>query len=290
MTAREALDKLLAEGHTTFQTDDAGVRDEARRTGWSGPLRGPLQFDAGPPFPSVGAAIEALVPGVRVTAGPRVGVVGRVIRSALAGRTDTVEVVVHDTTEDGHFRLRYPDRADLFAEAVARAVDVAVAMHGRFGPAVGHVRLVAIDSGPQGFNTGHVAGVAAPTVGDVHLNASLCLPPEGRATSIDETTAHEFWHQVELGFNARRYRESIEFRRQLGAYFGVETLERAVDRPGAARDRLIAEVSAYAATNTLEATAEMARLWWTSRADPPPVARHFGEVVDRFFPTASSRR
>jgi hypothetical protein len=284
MNAREFLDSLRAEGHTSFQSEDARVRDEARRTGWSGSLRGPLHFDGSAALPSVPAAIEALVPGARVTPGARVGVVGRVIRTALAGRSDTVDVIVHDPNDGGRFTLRFPQHADLYVEAVARAVDTAIAMRLRFGRAVGHARLVAIDSGPQGFNTGHYAGVAVPTVGDVHLNASLFLAPEHRADRVDGTTAHEFWHQVELGFNARRYRESIDFRRALGAYFGVETLERVVDRPGPAQEQLMAEVSAYAATSALEATAEMARLWWTLGDDPPAVVQHFGAVVDRFFP------
>lgn len=43
------------------------------------------------------------------------------------------------------------------------------------------------------------------------------------------------------------------------------------------------EVSAYATTNPSEATAELFKLWWCTRDDPPPIARFFGELLERYF-------
>jgi hypothetical protein len=283
--------------------NDARQRDAARRAGWTGPLRGALREGGGdgqPWPPAVAEAVEALVPGARVAARP---MRRSLFRYAMSGMPDTAEVVVED--DRGRFKVRYPDRPELFVEELARVVDVAVGMRRRFGAAVGHVKLVTVDYGPQGFRTSHYAGVVRPNLGTVHLNASLFLPkgldgmeaareqrpsrnpPQpafGAYTRADLVTAHEFWHQVELAFEARYYRESVEFRRQLGAYFEVATLEQAVVEPGPAHDRLVAEVSAYAGTQAHEATAEMAALWWCTADDPPPVAHHFGEVVGRFFP------
>lgn len=279
---------------------DPRQRDEARRHGWTGPLRGELHEpdDGGSPWPGpVAAAVEALVPGVRVTprrSGRRGA--GRLFHHAMSGMPDTADLTVED--ERGRFTVRYPDRPELFVEELARSIDIAVSLRRRFGAALDHVSLVKIDYGPQGFRTARYAGVVMPNLGTVHLNASLMLPdgpqrppsktpphqPVGIYTRTDFVTAHEFWHQVELAFQARHYRDSIEFRRQVGAYFGVATIEQAVINPGEAHDRLVREVSAYAGTLPLEATAEMAALWWLTRDDPPPVAASFGQVVGRFFP------
>jgi len=312
--AREILATLVRDGVTKFQSSDPQLRDQARRSGWSGSLRGPLHLDdhdgASPPAPapaSVPETIARLVPVVTVTTKRgRSGGIGGLVRHALAGMSDTTEVVVHDGTGLRPFTVRYPDRPELFVEELARAVDVATGFRARFGAAIEHVRLIAFDHGQQGFKSAHYSGMAAPILGDVHLNASMFLPREraepaaagvdraaepsrprparapGIYTSTDRTTAHEFWHQLELAFTTRQYTASIEFRRQVGAYFGVETVEHVIQRGGPARDRLIGEVSAYAATNALEATAEMARLWWCG--NETPVAQHFGQVVDQFFP------
>ena len=109
---------------------------------------------------------------------------------------------------------------------------------------------------------------------------------------LDGVVAHELWHEMESSFMARRYRDSMEMRRQLGAYFDVDTLERAVlgGRPGSppawweAHRRLTTEVSAYAGTTIREATAEMFKQWWCRTGTPTGVVRRFGELVDEFLP------
>ena len=81
----------------------------------------------------------------------------------------------------------------------------------------------------------------------------------------------------------RRFRESIEFRRQLGRCFGVDTLEQVFD-PGHedARARLGYEVSGYATENRREATAELFTEWWHNPR-PRPAAAAFGALVDRYL-------
>ena len=111
-------------------------------------------------------------------------------------------------------------------------------------------------------------------------------------TVLDGVVAHELWHEMEAAFMARRYRDSIELRRQLGAYFDVDTLEHAVlgGRPGSppawrqAHHRLTTEVSQYAGTTIAEATAEMFKLWWCRAGTPTGVVGRFGELVDQFLP------
>lgn len=222
--------------------------------------------------------------GVRVQAKPPGGVARRFLRASAAGRGDTAELTVED--EHGGFTIRYPERDDLSINALVRVVDVAVAMRRRFWPGLRHTRRIFVDHGTAGFQSGRTAGEAMPVIGDIHLNATFFLGDNAAPNQVEETTAHEFWHQVELAFQAERYRESMEFRRFLGAYFGEETLEHVVARPGRARDRLIAEVSAYAATNALEAAAEMARIWWRYRVavDRPPIVSHFDDALARYFP------
>lgn len=253
------------------------------------------------------AVIAALVPGVRVTpVAVASGGASRLLRRAAAGMPRTAAFVVDDDSGLPSFTVRYPDHPDLLVEQVARVVDVARRMRLRFGAALAHARLVTIDHGQPGFRTARYAGMAHLTLGAIHLNGSLFLPEELAAlerkrasragsprarpparsgtgyTQVDGTMAHELWHQIELEFMSREYRRSIEFRRRIGEYFGVATIEHAVENRGPAHDRLAQEVSAYGATRAIEATAEMAKLWWCgSRA---PAAQHFAAVVDEFFP------
>lgn len=306
--ARATLEQMLADGVTELAGGGPIVRDQARRAGWTGPLRGPLRYTGAPGPVETVAAVGALVPLLRVTEKPTSArFVDRMLRRAVTGVEHIAEIVVADRSGLDPFRVSYPDRDDLLVEELARVIDVAAAMRGRFGDALAHVRLVAIDLGQQGFASSHVAGTASPILGNVHLNASFFLPDglvtlaaarEARdpreqrpaparpmlagTSTIDGTMAHELWHQVELAFTSRRYRDSIAFRQAVGAYFGVETLEHAVTRPGPAHDRLVHEVSEYGATKAIEATAEMAKLWWYGV--DTPVVRHFASVVDDFFP------
>ena len=52
----------------------------------------------------------------------------------------------------------------------------------------------------------------------------------------------------------------------------------------AAHDRLVDQVSAYAGTNTHEASAEMFKLWWCGGPSVSPLVGFFGRLVDEFLP------
>jgi hypothetical protein len=113
---------------------------------------------------------------------------------------------------------------------------------------------------------------------------------------VDGTVAHEWWHQIDAHFQARRYRESIEFRREIGHYFGVETIEHATavqanapDAWKAAHERVAGEVSSYGGTNPKEATAELFKLWWCNVGEPTPVVRLFGQLLARYFGVTEDR-
>jgi hypothetical protein len=313
-----------------LDTDDPLLRDAARQSGMAGSLRGPLTIaldavrpvapgtggatldGAGLDAAGLGTAISQLVPDA--------GVVGRAVRNplragirrALFGLPAMVDLLVDP--RDGGERVRFvvPRRDDLLVESVARCVDTVVGIRRRFGPDVPPVLTVSFDYSDMGLRTGVISGSAATQVGVIHMNADHCLaegverarrraakrgggvsatvPPPFSA--VDATTAHEMWHQIEGDFEAAHYRDSIEFRRRIGEYLGVETLEHATlggNRHAppawqAAFRRLVQEVSAYAATSPREATAEMFKLWWCSSGRATGVVARFGDLVDGLFP------
>jgi len=103
-------------------------------------------------------------------------------------------------------------------------------------------------------------------------------------SSLDATTAHELWHKIEMAWETERYADSVEFRRAVGGLFGKETLEKVFTDDDALRV-LAREVSGYATTNRLEATAEMFKRWWCGPAPENSIPEQFGVIVNRFFPT-----
>src|SRR5439155_7365847 len=109
---------------------------------WPGgelPPRPPAPFPPPPPA----ATVQALVPGVHVVDKPPGGVLRKLVRASLSGRTDSAELKVSD--ELGAFVVRYPATPGLWVEQVARVVDVAAGMRRRFGPTIAHVKLISID-------------------------------------------------------------------------------------------------------------------------------------------------
>ena len=108
-------------------------------------------------------------------------------------------------------------------------------------------------------------------LGDPKAQARRPAPAPPGGFALDGVVAHECWHVVEGQFVGRPLPGHVAFRREVGEYFGVETLEHVTHQLGtrappelqAATARLAAEVSGYATTNPLEATAELFKLWWT---------------------------
>ncbi len=211
-----------------------------------------------------------------------------------------------------------PQRSDLLIESVARCIDTTIAIRRRFGRVAATARRLSFDHADYQLLHGHHAGSADRSSGLIHMNASfaslegLMAMEQLRAertgggsagvpapfNQIDGTTAHEIWHQMDGAIEARRSMDGIDLRRRLGEALGVETLEQAVNgaRPRSpdawkvAHARLVDEVSAYAATAPVEATAEMFKLWWCATGEPTPIVRRFGELIEPLLAsfTASS--
>jgi hypothetical protein len=312
---RALLDALVAHVPTGLElvTTDPLVRDIARRHGFAGPLRGPLApgaADAPAALDDPVAlrdAIQQLLPGIAVDGEARVGVTRGFFRRAASGVARTVNLFASPSAQSPSVRFSVPFRDDLLVESVARCIEMTIEIGRRCGRAASHVRRVSFDYSDSQLLSGHHAGSADRVSGTIHMNASLAsvdgltTMETRRATrggggsagvlapfnQIDGTSAHEMWHQMDGAIEGRHAMEGIELRRALGEALGVETLERAVigGRPQApeawkaARERLVDEVSAYAATSPVEATAEMFTLWWCGSGDLSPIVRRFGELA-----------
>ncbi|MEO7836746.1 MAG: hypothetical protein ABIS21_03765 [Acidimicrobiales bacterium] len=308
--------------HVEIATVDPLLRDDARRTGFECHLRRPLRCRADEPASASRPAdardmadIVASLVGVRVTVVPAPRWISRMARGAVAGFAAMVRYNVDPQDGRPALAVTVPDRADAIPESVALTVDVALSVRRRFGAAIDHLQTLSFDHSSHGLKGGQLAGEAHANASIISLNASYVLaayleedrrhsPSVSAAgdrallpppfTSLERTTAHELWHQIEATFEARRYRESIEFRRQLGDHLGVETLEHAIrgrhaDAPPpwrAAQGRLVEEVSDYGGTLPGEATAEMFKDWWCPVTDLSPTVARFGELVDRYFPAS----
>ncbi len=311
----------MSEGRTVLVTTEALIRHQARLGGFTGPLRGRLQLEPGPGAPAPGtvprpsgadftdAAVLAMEirdfrPDLRITVSPPPGHLRRLAQRAAKGVDGQIRL--HAAGPAGELDVLVPVRSDLLPEPVAMALDTAMAVKSRFPTAVRSVRALSFDLAERGMATNHVAGVANHYVAQVALNAAYCcaglLPAllyhpsrsgPGRpsaatsaANRIDKVTAHEFGHYFDFYFQARRYPESIEFRRQLGLVLGVPTLEAAVrgDDPSA-RDRLAHEVSPYATTNLAEAMAELFAVWWFGGPACGPLLQRYDQLIERYFPS-----
>jgi hypothetical protein len=234
------------------------------------------------------------------------------VRSAVSGIGSTVDLVVEVHDGARPLRVAIPDVPDLMPETVALVVDTAVAVRRRFRGAVPPVSAIRFDHAHHGLKVAQYAAMADVAGAMVHVNASYVsaegfvgmrrpesesgsrtpvVGPRPPFTVVDGVVAHELWHHMESAFEVRRYADSIEMRRELGRYFGVETLEHAIlgaalGSPQAWRDahlRLTTEVSEYAGTATREATAELFELWWCATSPPTGVVACFGDLVERFL-------
>jgi len=317
-------------GATDFelQCESLPLRDSARRIGFRGGLRVPLKANAddigvpdttGDPsrtpnrrdrLATLVAALETL--GVASTAARPARALGKITKRLAGGVGEPLEVVV-DWTTGRSFIISAPDRFDIMPEPIALAGDTACAVLRRFPHHAVAVKYIYFDRAIHGLKTGRYGGMAEGSAPSIHMNAGYVavepylefmrqkdrratkLKPAGPPTpytTVDATVAHEIWHKIEMVFEARNYRSSIEFRRQLGHHLGVETLERAVkggtDKAPAhwrtAHRRLADEVSPYATSSPREATAEMFKLWWCRRSSTTPIVTRFGELIDEFFP------
>jgi hypothetical protein len=311
-----------------FPSDSVVLRHEARRAGLRGGLRtalgarteevaAPVPAEASAPVPDRAQRTAWLCArladlGVTATPAPATRSLGRLAKRLSGGVGDTLEVLVA-WAPGQTFAISAPDRPDLMPEGMALAADTAVAVFRRFPDQAAAVRLISFDQVEHGLKTGHYSGVAQVSVPSIHLNTAFVteeaflemmrqqthrLRRQGlvdvvaASAPVDATVAHELWHQIENGFDARHYAQGMELRRQVGLALGVQTLEHAVkggspNAPApwqAAHRRLVDEVSLYATTNAREATAELFKLWWCRRGPPSPVVARFGELIDQMLP------
>jgi hypothetical protein len=291
------------------------VRDEARRAGFRGGLRVPLLAGAGSHPTAAPAGAEALgtaiseITGLAVSGRSSSGAARRVLSSARFGLADTAVLMVADPT----LQISVPIGDDLMPENVALAVDTLVGVRRWFGAPADHLTRVSFERVRSGGGKARWAGAADTSAFTIHLNCDFVLAagfvimsrhkakrPENRPaavrsgfTALDGTVAHEAWHQIEAGFAARRLADRTELRHQLGLSLGVETLEQAIkgghprapEHWRAAHVRLRQLVSPYAATNPVEATAEMFKLWWCRISNP--VVDRFGELLQELFGVAA---
>jgi hypothetical protein len=318
---RALLDTLVdyAPNGLELVTTDPLVRDVARRHGFTGPLRGPLT----PGGASVAAplddpvalrdAVQQLLPGIAVDMEAHVGATRGFFRRAASGVAKTVNLFAAPAADAPRVRFSVPLRADVLVESVARCLEMTIEIGRRCGRAASHVRRVSFDYSDSQLLGGRHAGSADRVSGTIHMNASLAsvegltameiqraqrggggsagVPPP--FNQIDGTTAHEMWHQMEGAIEGRHAMDGIELRRALGEALGVETLERAVNGGRgsapeawkAAHARLVEEVSPYAATAPVEATAEMFKLWWCGSGALSPIVRRFGELAGPMLAT-----
>lgn len=311
---REVAQRILAEaeamaagGGVVLDSQSPVVRDQARRQGYTGPLRGPLTL-LGLPVdrPATAAAVSALIGRPVSEDVPRRHRLLSAVRSGRRG-------VVCLTVAEPRLVVTIPESPDLMIESVAGAIDTVLAVRDHFGTHAGHLQLVTFDRDSHGAGGTTWAGQANQTVFSIHLNDSLALADGwvrlrreretagARQTSavvphpftlVDGVSAHEAWHQIEFKFRGRRA-DHAEFRRELGVVLGVDTLEQAIQgRQRAAPEelllackRLVQTVSPYAARNPLEATAEMFKLWWCGVSNP--TIDCFGRQLERFFAVGS---
>ncbi len=281
-------------------------RHVARRLGFRGGLRRPLEAAVD----TVGASVpshdggrtldrperaEWLVAGLRHVgvdarpARPNLAF-GRLMKRLVGGVGDTLELII-EWAPDRSFVISVPDRADLMPEAIANTAAMTSSVLARFPDQAFVIKFVYFDRATYELKAGRHAGMTEDSAPSIHLNVGFVAVEESlkmmsrsagkprRPTSarppppfspVDGTVAHEIWHKIESAFEARHYKSSIAFRRQLGLQLGVETLEHAVkggsnNAPApwrAAHRKLSDDVSSYAATSPREATAEMFKLWW----------------------------
>ncbi|HLF41472.1 MAG TPA: hypothetical protein VI854_08365, partial [Acidimicrobiia bacterium] len=312
----DELEAMAASGGALVDSQSPVVRDQARRRGYTGPLRGPL---------TMGRTSGAAAPGAPVDRAATVAAVG-----ALMGRPLTEDLVARRRRFLSSVRVGYrgalsltvgeprlvvtvPDSSDLMIESVARAIDTVLAVRDRFGSHAGHLQVVSFDRASHRSGGARWAGQANQTVFSIHLNDNLALADgwvrlhrereatPGRPSSatvphpfmrVDGVSAHEAWHQIEYKFRGRRA-DHATFRSELGAVLGVGTLEQAIqgrhrhapEELRLACKHLVQTVSPYAAKNPVEATAEMFKLWWCGVSNP--TIDCFGGLLERFFGVAS---
>jgi hypothetical protein len=285
-----------------LETDDPLVRHEARTLGFDGALRGALTRPPRDSYPAptirsddVLAELAVLLPAVELEQRPTFG---RALVFVARARSDDEQV-----------RARIRAARGVMSEEVARSIDTVLRVRlwlGPVGSGLGRLSFDGWDFG--GSRASRWAGLANAGPGAISINPDLAVAdalaatrarrarddPFTRAaivpppfTAIEGVTVHEMWHLVDAAVigSGSRY---VDFNRELGAVLGVATIEHALRgaEQGApaewrhAREALIMQVSAYAATNPRELNAEMFKVFWFAGAASPPLVARFAALVN----------
>jgi len=244
------------------------IRDEARRRGYTGPLRGPLTMPslgqsgrcgsegrtAGPAATAVGQCLPGGATDRAATAARLGELLGRSV-SAAAGGSRWLNALrfgyagaARLTVAGSDLAVTIPDTPELMVETVARAIDTVLDVRHRFGVHADHLRSVSFDRPSHGAQRARWAGQASPTVFSIHLNEDLAvadgwvrLRREREAAPLRRPSAGApppstlidgvAAHEAwhQIEFKFRaRIADHSAFRRALGAVLGVETLEQAI--------------------------------------------------------------
>ena len=146
------------------------------RNGFSGDLRGVLTFCDAPDRDFL-TELAVLVPDVAVTFAKQ-GRLRGLMSDMVSGLSGMARLVATPTDGTAPLVIALPERDELNAEVVGRAIDTTLAVHRRFGAASAHVRTLSFDHSSHGMADGKISGAAPHHRGIIHLNASLALADE----------------------------------------------------------------------------------------------------------------
>jgi len=236
------------------------------------------------------------------------GALHRMVRRASYAQ-DVLALSVQDAS--GRFRVLLPDRADISPGRLADGIRYLSSVRQRFP--WGAVRSVSFDDASALTRRKVSGSVLEFKLLEIHVDRELIIAspddPPGPEDGVDVTErsgaegptraswwlvqvlVHECWHLVESVFESTRYRDSLEFQKELGNALGVATLGHAYgagshatpEEQSAALGTLRQAVGAYATTAPREGTAELFTAWWLGMSSHPVVIA-FGRLVDQFLP------
>jgi hypothetical protein len=285
-------------------TVDAALREAARAAGYRGGLRSPLRRTPDSASEPVPATVAEWLPDtdveVRRAAGrlPRLLATGLDQPSRVTARRDGAEV-----------DIVLPLGPNALLEAIAATVDTLLTLTVRLGPVARRVPSMRFSRNGPGMAHGRYAGVnegGAIVLSPMYVDGTALDAirrrrdvaigtgrsperPRWDRFAVDLVVVHEAGHSVDQAPRSGRLSDTVDARREIGAAFGVETVELALRADWAnapddwerARERIVADLSLYATTNPVELFAE-AFVAWYLREDTPVVAAMDGVLRARY--------
>jgi hypothetical protein len=198
---------------------------------------------------------------------------------------------------------------DTLLEPVAATVDTLLDLTARLRGATVRVPPIVFSLNDAGIARGRVAGanagagiVLSPMYVDAgalaRIRRRLDATARGGTTRrrrgnrfrVELTIVHEVGHSVDQAEGSGRLSDAVATRRDLGRSVGVESVELALRASwhdahpewGAARARIVADLSEYATTNCVELFAEAFVAWYLREGTP--IATAMETVLRRRYP------